>query len=174
MKTPACASLFDDRQCVFSPCRLYRYFLKIVWDSGKPRQVFIGLNPSTADENSDDPTVRRWLGFAKDWGMGGVVILNAYAFRSTDWTRLRYPATVEDPVGPDNDFWIEQVIAPTGPRPIACWGQNASKIRDGKRGEYLVNKFGPFDCLGQNADGSPCHPLYLRKDTEPRPWGPNK
>ena len=61
----------DGNGAVFSPDRIYRYVLYRVWDEAKPRVMFIGLNPSTADESVDDPTIRRCKRFAADWGYGG-------------------------------------------------------------------------------------------------------
>jgi hypothetical protein len=67
----------------FSDCRKFRYTLTRVWDETKPIVAFIGLNPSTADESVDDPTIRRCIGFAKSWGYGGLLMLNLYAYRAT-------------------------------------------------------------------------------------------
>ena len=72
------------RHAVFSPCRTYRYALSRVWAADKPYALFIGLNPSTADETLDDPTIRRCIDFAKRWGYGGLVMANLFAYRATD------------------------------------------------------------------------------------------
>ena len=69
---------------VFSDCRKYRYALWRVWDESKPVAVFIGLNPSTADEVNDDPTVKRCVNFAQEWGYGGLCMANLFAFMATD------------------------------------------------------------------------------------------
>ena len=74
----------ETRTAEFSPCRRYRYTLSIEWDASKERVMFIGLNPSTADETKDDPTVRRCKQFAKDWGYGAMVMTNLFAWRDTD------------------------------------------------------------------------------------------
>ena len=76
-------SLFVQRSAEFSECRLYRYSLRIAWDPALPLASFIGLNPSTADEWQDDPTVRRCRIFAESWNCGGLLMLNAFAFRAT-------------------------------------------------------------------------------------------
>lgn len=68
----------------FSPDRVYRYDLVRDWDTRQQVVAFIGLNPSTADESEDDPTIRRCIRYARDWGYGGIVMLNAFAFRATD------------------------------------------------------------------------------------------
>lgn len=159
------ASLFTRRQCNFSSDRLYRFTLRIIWDASKPVQMFVGLNPSTADEENDDPTVRRWIGFAQDWGKGGIIICNAFAYRSTDWTVLK---RVPDPIGERNDMHLAMAVIAADGMPIACWGANAAKIDAGRADK--ISKLLRMDCFGTNADGSPQHPLYLRADTKPRPW----
>jgi hypothetical protein len=83
----------------FSPDRKYRYWLLRVWDDSKPILCVIGVNPSTADETLDDPTIRRVIGFAKRLGYGGALMLNVGAYRSTDprkWLKAL------DPFGPEN------------------------------------------------------------------------
>ena len=67
-------SLFVQRSAEFSECRLYRYSLRIVWGTALPLASFVGLNPSTADEWQDDPTVRRCRTFAESWNCGGLLI----------------------------------------------------------------------------------------------------
>jgi hypothetical protein len=85
---------------VFSPDETWRYELRRVWDPTRPSMAFVGLNPSTADARHDDPTVRRCINFAKRWGFGGLIMLNAFAFRAADPREMMAAA---DPVGPDND-----------------------------------------------------------------------
>lgn len=84
----------------FSRCRRFRYALWREWDATLPAVMLIGLNPSTADANHNDPTIRRCIGFARDWGFGGVRVLNLFAFRATYPDDLKAAA---DPVGPRND-----------------------------------------------------------------------
>lgn len=84
--------------CTFSPCRTYRYSLVHEWDRDLPRVAFIMLNPSTADENALDPTLRRCLGFARSWGYGSFEIGNVFAFRATDPKAMKAAA---DPFGPE-------------------------------------------------------------------------
>ena len=102
----------------FSPCRQYRYSLWRYWDEHKRYAVFVCLNPSTADETKDDPTVRRCINFAKGWDYGGMIMLNLFALRSTDPKRLKL---VDDPVGPDNDFHLRSASSKAGIT-IAAWG----------------------------------------------------
>lgn len=99
--------LFNDIQkgARFSACRNYRYALWRIWDIDKPLVMFIGLNPSTANETTDDPTIRRVVDFAFRWGYGGVYMMNLFAWVTP------YPgelATSPDPLG-DNDGWLGRI-----------------------------------------------------------------
>lgn len=88
---------------VLSTCRKYRFALWRIWDESKPYAMIIGLNPSTADEKEDDPTIARCIGFARSWGYGGLCMANLFAFRATE------PADIfaaSDPIGPGNDEWL--------------------------------------------------------------------
>src|SRR5690349_14124989 len=73
-----------ERTCDISPCGLYRNVLRIIWDKSRKPKMFIGLNPSKADMKRNDPTVLRCVDFAIQWDCGGLVMCNAFAFRSTD------------------------------------------------------------------------------------------
>lgn len=79
-----------DKSAIFSDCRIYRYSLSRIWNLTKDFVSFVCLNPSTADERNDDPTVRRCIRYAADWGAGGMVMLNLYAYRSTDPKKLKW------------------------------------------------------------------------------------
>jgi hypothetical protein len=165
------STLFDmGSSAIFSPCRTWRYVLKRSWDDGGIRRepaVFIGLNPSTANETTDDPTIRRCVGFAKRWGCGGLVMLNLFAFRATDPVDMYQAA---DPVGLENDAWLD---AETRGRifVIAAWGNHgAYRNRDAE----VARNIQGLRCLGTNANGSPKHPLYVRGDAQLVEWLPVK
>ncbi len=147
----------------FSPCRTYRYTLKRVWDAELPTLAFILLNPSTADETANDPTIRRCIGFAQLWGFGTLVAANIFALRSTYPKDLRL---IDDPVGPGNDRAIKRLIK-SADLVVAAWGGHGRYLNRGARVLSML----PDDavCLGVNADGAPKHPLYLRSDTKRRP-----
>lgn len=156
---------------LFSPCRTYRYALTRTWDEALPPAVFIMLNPSTADAFKLDPTVRRCQLFAEKWGAGGLVVLNAFALRSTDPKVLRGHA---DPVGPANDSVIVSVLcAGQTERVIVAWGCDTTLRRSGRddriRELLYAGGFEPH-CLGQTRDGFPRHPLYVRGDTITTPY----
>lgn len=147
----------------FSEFRTYRYVLWRTWDVLlHPDQVlmFIGLNPSTADESADDPTIRRCIRFAKDWGYGGLFMMNAYAFRATDPRDMKASL---DPIGPGNDEALRFRASQVG-MIIAAWGVHCSP----GRAKVVCEAIGrPIHCLGKTKDGCPKHPLYLRADTKP-------
>lgn len=152
---------------VFSENRLYRYRLRRIWDENKSFCMFIGFNPSTADELHDDPTIRRCAGFAKSWGYGGIAMMNLYAFRSPYPRRLLY---LLDPIGPDCDRWLVKT-AQENCIIICCWG--AFYLRSGNRGHDIYNLLGsmhPLYHLGLTKWGCPKHPLYLSKTTKPTLW----
>lgn len=157
-------SLFADyfTGATFSDCRTWRYRLWRHWAEG-PTFVVIGLNPSTADETQDDPTIRRCIGFAKREGCGRLEMLNLFGFRSPHPEDLY---GVDDPVGPDNNDTIAQVCQ-TATTIVAAWG--AEKIARPRASfvQSLLSHIGapPVQCFGYTAGGSPRHPLYLRADT---------
>lgn len=156
--------LFEDREVKFSECRLYRYSLRIVWDSNLPVCQFIGLNPSTADEFQDDPTIRRCRGFAKLWNFGGIVMTNLFAFRATDPEVMKQQI---DPVGIDNDKILLEVAVDSG-RTIACWGVHGAHRYRAKKVKELFLEHGlasTLQCFGLTKDGHPPHPLYLPKNS---------
>lgn len=108
---------------------LYRYYLFRAWDMSKPLFVFIGMNPSKADERFDDPTVRRCINFARREGAGRFIRLNVYGYRSTDASAIR---KVVDPNGPDNDKWL-RTHAKEADVVVAAWGRNVTE-----RGEEVL------------------------------------
>lgn len=155
------------KSAIISPCGAYRYTLTRKWNKHQRRALFVGLNPSTADAEVDDATIRRLIGFSKDLGFGGFTIVNLFAFRSTDPKNLIKAA---DPVGPENNRYLNlaferhDVIIP-------MWGANGGLLdRDKQVIEILrntaVNPIRRVGCFGTTKAGHPKHPLYLRKDTE--------
>lgn|SRR5262245_12423624 len=149
-----------------SPCRRYRLALWRQWDPALPTVVFCGLNPSTADENDDDATIRRELGFARDWGFGRLVKVNAYGWRDTDPKKM---LAAEDPIGPGN---LSEVIywATNAPLFVACWGNN---IRE--RHAYMLCKLvrqtgATIHVLRLTQRGNPEHTLRLPRKLRPVTW----
>lgn len=150
----------------FSPCRAYRYILRRRWDS-RPPVGFILLNPSTADERADDPTIRRCIGYAKGWGYGGIVLGNLFALRSTDPRGLRSCA---DPIGPSNNKALFAIAKEIGRGTIICgWGSHGSYMNRGAEIRRLMRdewRARP-QALALTKAGEPGHPLYLRADLTP-------
>lgn len=147
-----------------SPCRHYRWWLRRQWQPRLPPLVFIGLNPSRADAERDDPTLRRIVGFARQWGFGSVTVLNLFARISPSPALLRRAA---DPVGTDNDRWLQRALD----RRAAIWlgwgNQGAWRGRDRQLLELMrqglvgeSHRESRLFCLGLTAQGQPRHPLY--------------
>lgn len=152
----------------FSPCRKYRYTLWRIWDESKDVLGYCMLNPSTADENTNDPTIERCKRRAEIMGYGGIVVFNIFAYRATDPKELK---KVEDPVGPENIFWIAS-ISKDCETVICGWGRHGSLNRQGKIiKRKLISWLGNYRvrALKINKDGSPAHPLYIGYDVKPIP-----
>lgn len=146
---------------VMSPDETYRYFLSRSWSDTGKIIAFIGLNPSTADAITDDPTIRRCTRFAKDWGGGSLWMVNLFAFRATKPQNMLYAI---DPVGPENDLWLDRVIS-CADLVVAAWGNHGSLLN---RSELVRNRYqGRLNALSVTARGMPGHPLYLRADALP-------
>ena len=147
----------------FSRCRRYRYWLRRHWDPLLPQCAFIGLNPSTASARSDDPTLRRCLNFAKDWGYGSLLIVNLFAYRATDSRELE---RVADPVGARTNLWLRRARAEAD-LIVAAWGNGGQLLGRAKAVETWL---GDSQCLGVTAQGMPRHPLYCARTAGPKPW----
>lgn len=161
---PSIAAMSNE--AVFSPCKAYRYYLKRVWDASKPLGAFIMLNPSTATETVNDPTVRRCVGYLWDWGYGGMIVGNAFALRSTDPEGLK---KVSDPVGPDNDAWIIS-IAREAELVVCGWGNHGLLWGRGAMVLKTIRAAGAKPhALAVTGRGQPGHPLYLAADLKPFP-----
>lgn len=151
-----------DKGAIFSDDRKYRYTLRRIWWPEKGYVCFVCLNPSIADENIDDNTVTRCIHFAGSWGYGGLMMMNLFAFRSTDPKRLY---TAEDPIGWQNDFWLKEISAKAG-LTIIGWGIRGGYMnRDKEVMKLLTNPH----YLALTKEGYPWHPLYLKSDLKPRP-----
>jgi hypothetical protein len=152
---------------LLSPCAKYRYWLTRTWDDATEPVVFVMLNPSTADAFADDRTIHRCIGFAKVWGHGGIVVVNLFAWRSTDPQGLLLAA---DPVGERNDAEIE--AACLSRRVIVAWGGNAAAYpsRANKVLKSIRRTAQRVECLGKTKDGYPLHPSRLRAGASAEPF----
>lgn len=149
--------------CIFSPDRSYRYSLVSIVGPEKKICLFVALNPSTADESSDDNTVRRCKSYAKQWGYGIFSIANIFAYRATNPNALYVQ---EDRVGPDNDRYIRE-SAECADLIVAAWGNHGEYLDRGQHVLAMLKGLDkPVHTLGLTKAGQPRHPLYLPKDTQ--------
>jgi hypothetical protein len=151
-----------ERGARLSPCRTYRYALWRRWGDG-PHAMFVGLNPSTADETADDPTIRRCIAYARAWGYGALCMANLFAYRSTQ------PADMlaqDDPVGPENDGYLRRLAAEAGVV-VAAWGTHGTH---GGRHRAVRAMLPGLHYLRLTKDGHPGHPLYLPASLRPAAW----
>ena len=150
----------------FSDDRRYRYLLRRCVGTSQSRVLFIMLNPSAADEERNDPTIRRCIGFARDWGFGLLEVVNLFALMSTDPKGL---LDAEDPVGPDNEATIQAALQ-RADKVILAWGNHGShhKERAAHVTRMALYVSTPHH-LGLTKLGFPRHPLLLPRDTAPSP-----
>lgn len=144
----------------FSNDRRYRYLLWRQWAGTDKLILFIALNPSTADETVDDPTIRRCRGYAKNWDASGFLVANLFAFRATFPQDL---LAADDPVGSLNDNWLK-ISASLATQTVVCWGNHGSHHQ---RSLAVLNLLPTTFALKVNKSGQPCHPLYLPGDLKP-------
>lgn len=147
---------------IFDASGRYRYLLWRRW-SADAKLVFIMLNPSTADAQTTDATIRRCIGFAQTWGYGALEVVNLFALKSTHPQHLQNAA---DPIGPECDRYLLAATA-SAERTVVAWG-NWGRLHQRDRAVLkLLHPYMPFYCLGLNQTGQPRHPLYLRKAVKP-------
>lgn len=148
---------------LFSSERVYRYSLFRKWSAG-PTITFVMLNPSTADEDANDPTVAKCVKLARLWRLGGkvrygkLIVVNIFAYRSTDPEALY---ALEDPVGPNNNAAITEACR-SADTVVVAWGNHGSLKNRGREVARLLQEHSIQSlCFKQNKDGSPMHPLYV-------------
>lgn len=152
------SDLFSTSGASISECGRYRYHLWREWDAELPIMVWIMLNPSTADAEEDDPTIRKCIGFARRNRCGCISVVNLFAYRATDPKELKH---VSDPVGPENDWHILHACAqPHVNSLVAAWG--VSDITTA-RATYVKSLLSDrlLMCFRKNDAGRPGHPLYI-------------
>jgi hypothetical protein len=162
-------ALYDGRACS------HRLLLWRVWDDDAPVLVWWMLNPSTADHESNDPTIRRCIAWARMWGFGGIVVVNCYALRSTSPAAMLRHA---DRIGVHNDDVLRAVIdraaqqqlAPDRPRIVVAWGEHLELERESAITALLLELQIGTHCLGRTKAGRPRHPVRLPYDTPLEHW----
>jgi hypothetical protein len=140
----------------FDASEVYRYRLWREWDAALPRIVFVMLNPSTADAERNDPTIRRCIGYAERWGFGSLEAVNLFAYRSTQPHHLK---TAADPVGPENDRYLLEAVA-RADQVLLAWGNGGMLLNRGERVITLLKGRATLYCLGKTQSGHPLHPLH--------------
>ena len=158
------SDLFCQTGAFFSECRKYRYSLWRKWDARLGKMMFLMLNPSTADENANDPTVERCQRRAKEIGYGGLVVCNLFAYRATQPEDMKRQA---DPVGPLNDQTILHE-AKFADMVVCGWGEHGSHLGRSDAVVSLLHGAGvTLHCLRTNRSGQPQHPLYVSYNQKP-------
>ena len=153
------------RTATLSPCTRYRYSLRRTWQEGGRIVCFIMLNPSTADAEIDDPTIRRCIGFGKLWHFDALEVVNLFAWRATKPVAL---LSASDPVGPDNDAAIEQA-AHRAELIVCAWGADPYAVDRARPVLALLKKY-PLFCVGTTKTCRPKHPLYAPYIEQPVLW----
>lgn len=162
---------------LFSSCNRYRHFLFRIWDLSIPAVNFIMLNPSTASQVKDDPTIRRCMDFADRWGAGGIIVTNLFEYRTSEPKRLFWVSSpicaigntnpnqfVKDPVRAIQENFNLKVLCD---KTIFSWGSHG-KFMD--RDKEVIAMHPNGFCLGKTIKGTPRHPLYLLKTTPLEPF----
>lgn len=153
-------------EAVYSECERYRYLLTRSWGRGA-KVLFVMLNPSTATEVQNDPTVERCERRARALGFGAFRVTNIFAFRATDPRVMR---AAPDPVGPDNDAAILQSLD-WADAVVCAWGNHGLHLDRGAAVEAMLRASGArLTHLGLTGQGQPRHPLYVGYDRQPEPW----
>ena len=155
------------KSAILSISREYRYLLSRIWKPEKGIICFIGLNPSTADENTDDRTITRCIRYADSWGYGGMRMLNLFAYRATKPNDM-YEA--HGPIGIDNDMYVK-LYSEKSVMSILAWGAGPSYSYDKMMFNLRIEKVMPLihnpHYLAFTKKGQPRHPLYLKKNLKP-------
>lgn len=149
-----------NKAAVLSQCETYRYELRRVWDDTKQLVLFVGLNPSVADANIEDPTSRVCIGYAQRWGFGGLLLGNLFAFRSTEQAGL---FAADDPIGPENDAALAKLQSEAG-LVVCAWSESGSYVG---RDQVVLGLLRDPHCLVKLKSGQPGHPLYKKRSLQP-------
>lgn len=160
--------LFLERDAVISDCGRYRYLLRRTWDHKLPRALFVMLNPSTADAEVDDATIRSCIRLSRALCYGSFEVVNLFAFRATDPRELKNNSDV---IGPENDAAIEGAIGRCDVA-ICAWGAHQMAESRGRNVRSILRSYRPaVFSLGTTKAGHPKHPLYIKTGTKLQVFG---
>jgi hypothetical protein len=157
----------ETSSAVLSPCGTYRYQLRRQWGDDLTCG-WVMLNPSTADADVNDPTIRRCISFARSWGYDGIIVVNLFALRATNPRQLKVHP---DPIG-ENDRYIESAVTEMD-MVICAWGAHPFAAKRAPKVIDILRKYRACPevcCLGTTRDGLPRHPLYVRSSIHPIPF----
>lgn len=156
------------KSAVISECGQFRYKLRRTWDAALPILAFVMLNPSTADAEKDDATIRKCIGFATRFGYGGIIVVNLFAYRARDPKDLKAAGY---PVGPANDDYILWAAIEGGGQVVCAWGTNANRTPRPAQVVKMLQAHGwRLKCLAVTNDNWPSHPLMLSYDRHLQPY----
>lgn len=153
---------YKESTAVISACGKYRYLLRRVWDDYRIRALFVMLNPSTADGESDDPTIRSCVRLSKELSFGSIEVVNLFSYRSSSPKSL---LEVDDPIGSNNDNCIRAAVKRCD-LIICAWGAHQMAIDRGNTvmSEIRFERPAVF-CFGVTKEKQPKHPLYVKSGT---------
>jgi len=161
MKSSAASTTERRNTAHFSECGDYRYLLTREF-GGESTCLFVMLNPSTANAEQDDPTIRRCISFAQREDFGRLEVVNIYGFRSASPAVL---FAADDPIGDKNDSEILAALD-RATSVIVAWGNHAEPERATVVQRLIEHSGKPMKCFGLTKLGQPKHPLYLSSDAE--------
>lgn len=151
------------KSAVISGCERYRYQLVRQWRDDADSKVlhWVMLNPSTADADLDDPTIRKCIGFARFNGFDGISVVNLFAYRSTSPKELTWQRGRVDVVGPENDLWISKI--PLNATVVCAWGSYIEQQPSlWWRHNAVKNMLAGRDLRCVKLSRQPWHPLYVK------------
>jgi hypothetical protein len=150
----------------------FRYWLGRSWDPALPVLLWIMLNPSDADAEDDDPTIRVIRGFSRRLGFGGLLVGNVYSYISSSPKKM---LSFQDPVGPKNDWWLHEMLWTQGIAPgvVCAWGDTGAGGRADSIRRAIVDAGKQPLALALTKAGNPAHPLRKSAALVPKPWGGN-
>jgi len=166
------AVVYERKSAIVSADAIYRYALERVWSERLPMLVVVGLNPSTADGDVDDNTIRKVVGFSRRWGFGGIVMTNLYAFRSKDPNVMKKAIREKGlryAIGETNDHVLSRCFS-KHENVWFAWGAQGCPAR-ASQVLALAHAHGrePY-CIGTSVEGAPLHPLRQSYKSVRRPW----
>lgn len=145
---------------------LYRYILTRVWNDNLEQVVFVMLNPSTADAEDDDPTIRKCIALAKSWGYGSIKVVNLFAYRSTDAMKLK-DHKLSTIIGEDNNIHV-YTTCKEADLIVLAWGDSLGKCKlEAPKAILSQIPLERAHHLGLTRNGRPKHPLFLKGDVKP-------